>query len=211
MFERDPVGGYFTRYGLPLVYPAIFFLVSWIAWQSRGSIAIARTLTAFALIAIAFTFRDLPRQARHLMHRGWLAAPDEVASSGGVESVYPGLPLVANDGEDFLEADNRLGPSDLARLYDLTDTPTAIRLTNANPLEYMPVLRVPFRVRANFATLGEFTAQHRQFLLIGDIERSTSWLMLWAIEQHAEVRFLGNYIWAGKERPLWLVSLQPAI
>jgi len=210
MSVRDPLGGYFARYGLPLVYPASFFLVSWIAWRSRGSIAVARALTVFALIAIAFSFRDVPRQARRLMHRGWLAAPGCVASSGGVESIYPNLPLVANDGEDFMEADNRLSSSDLTRLYDLTDPPTAVRLTQSNALEDIRKLRIPFRIRANFATLGDFTAQHRQFLVIGDIDRSTSWLMRWAQEQHAEIRFLGNYAWAGKFMPLWLVTLKPA-
>jgi hypothetical protein len=144
------------------------------------------------------------------MHRGWLAAPGGVASSGGVESIYPNLPLVANDGEDFMEADNRLSSSDLTRLYDLTDPPTAVRLTQSNALEDIPKLRIPFRIRANFATLGDFTAQHRQFLVIGDIDRSTSWLMRWAIEQHADIRFLGNYTWAGKQMPLWLVTLKAA-
>ena len=210
MFLKDPRSGYFLRYGVAMLYPAFFLLVTWIAWRCRGSAQVGRILTLLVLVAIAFSYREIPRQARHLMHRGWLRAPDEYTSSGGVEKIYPDLPLVANDGEDFLEADNRLSLPDLARLYYLTDTPTAIRLTQSNAQEGLLPLRIPFHVRANLATLGDFTAEHRNFLVIGEIDRSTSWLMKWALEQHADIRLLGNYDYAGKVMPLWLVALKPA-
>jgi hypothetical protein len=209
LMAKDPQSGFFARYGIPLLYPGLFFVVTWIAWRCRDSVAIARTLTLFALVGIACTYRDAPRQARHLMHRGWLAAPDEAASTGGVEKVHPELPLVANDGLEFLEADNRLSFADLKRFYYLTDTPTALRLSQSNVVEYLPTLRVPFHIRANFATLGDFTAQHNDFLVIGEIDRSTSWLMTWAQEQHADIRYLGDYAYAGRTMPLWRVTLKP--
>ena len=64
-------------------------------------------------------------------------------------------------------------------------------------------------MRGHFATLDEFTAEHRDFLVIGDIDRSTSWLMKWAIEQNADIRYLGDYDYAGATLPLWRVTLKP--
>lgn len=210
MLLKSPAGGYYARYGVELFYPAIFFLVAWMAWRARENTGIAQAFTALVLIAMVFTYRGVPGEARHLMHHGWLAAPDEAATTGGVEKIYPELPLVANDGLEFLEADNRLSSADLERFYYLTDTPTAMRLTQSNAVEYLPQRKEQFHVRANFATLDAFTAEHRDFLVIGEINRSTSWLMKWAMEQHADIRYLGDYKYAGAVMPLWRVTLKPA-
>jgi hypothetical protein len=210
MLLKSPAGGYYERYGVELLYPGLFFLVAWMAWRVCDDVRVARTLTVFVLIAMVFTYREVPGEARHLMHRGWLTAPDEAASTGGVEAIYPELPLVANDGLEFLEADNRLSSADLARFYYLTDTPTAMRIAHSNALEGLPTLQEPFHIRGHFASLGTFTAEHGDFLVIGEISRSSSWLMKWAMEQNAEIRYLGDYKYAGEVMPLWRVTLKPA-
>jgi hypothetical protein len=207
---KSPTGGYYSRYGMAFFYPAMLFLVLWLAWRACGNTRLARVFIAFTLIGIACTYKEIPGQMRHLMHHGWLAAPDAAASTGGVEKIYPELPLVANDGLEFLEADNRLSTADLARFYDVTDTPTALRITRSNAVEGTPSLKIPFHVRANFATLDAFTAEHKDFLVIGEINGSSSWLIKWAMEQNADVRYLGDYKYAGQVMPLWRVTLKTA-
>jgi Dolichyl-phosphate-mannose-protein mannosyltransferase len=210
MLWKSPASGYYARYGVELLYPGLFFLVAWMAWRSYDDTKIAQLLTVLVLVAMIFTYKEVPGEARHLMHHGWLSAPDEAASTGGVAALYPELPLVANDGLEFLEADNRLSSADLARFYYLTDTPTAMRITQSNALEGLPALQSPFHIRGHFAPLGTFTAEHRDFLVIGEINRSTSWLMKWAMEQKAEIQYLGDYKYAGQKMPLWRVTLKPA-
>lgn len=209
MLARSPLGGFYARYSLGAFFPALFLLAVWIAWRCRGNLVIARLLTVIVLVGVAAAYHDVPAQALHLMRHGWLSAPDQAASTGGVDKIHPELPLVAGDGLEFLEADYRLDSADLKRFYYLTDTPTALRLSHSNALEYLPSLKVPFHVRANFASLSDFTAQHRQFLVIGDLGRSTSWLLPWAMEQHADLCYLGNYDYAGSTLPLWMVTLKP--
>jgi hypothetical protein len=210
MLFKHPEGGFYARYGLELFYPALFFLVVWVAWRCSDDTRIARAVTAFVMIAMVFTYKEVPREARHLMHHGWLAAPDEAASTGGVDKVYPELPLVANSGLEFLEADDRLSSADLARFYYLTDATIAMRITQSNIVEGLPGLEEPFHIRAHFATLDAFTAKYRDFLVIGETNRSSSWLMKWAMEQNADIRYLGDYNYAGAVMPLWRVTLKPA-
>ena len=207
LLATHPDAGYYTRYGLVCLFPIILLLTTWVSWRTGETVAAGRTLfLVTALLTLQSNVKH-PGAIIGAVRHGIRNAPLPYSSAGGVESIYPDLPLVAGDLQKFMEADNRLPGSVLKRVYYLADTPTSLRLTHSDGYENLIGLREPFGIRGNVSLLPAFVAAHRDFLVIDDPASSGSWLLPWALEQHADVRYLGVQKFMGDELTLWRVTL----
>ena len=202
-----PEAGYFSRYALVCIYPIVILLAAWVAWRSLEFPAVGKILFATTLLLTLQSNLKHPGAIVSAIRHGLRNAPERFGSSGHIEDVYPDLPLVAGDYQEFMEADERLSSSVLHRFYYLADTPAAIRFGNVDGYESMIGLRDSLGIRGNVVMLPAFVATHKDFLVIGDPARSVSWLLPWAQDQHADIRFLGNRQFMGDDLPLWRVTL----
>lgn len=206
---HSPEGSFFPRYTLPMVYPAIFLIVMFFSWRSRESKTIGKTLTFLTLAAVLFSFIDVFPESRHLLHRGLLAAPDEVASDGGVTAIAPDLPLVDNNALRFMEADSRLSSADLSRFMYVTDKDEALRAVHSNAGESVSAMAKAYHLRSRVVPYADFIAAYRQFLVIGEVDHVGDWFLKTVISHGADAKLLGKFHFAGRDQSLWLVTLKP--
>ena len=203
---RSPQGSYFPRYTLAVVYPAMFFVAMFFAWRSKETKRWAWAWRLFALVAALLSFNEIPHQAMHLLHRGLLAAPDEVASAGGVTDIDPDLPLVDNDPLRFMEVDNRLSPADLKRFVYVTDENEALQIVHSNAGESVATMAAVFHLKSRVVPYKEFISAHPKFLVIGEIDHVGDWFLKTVIDHGANAQYLGKYHFAGRDQSLWLVT-----
>ncbi len=205
---HSPLGGFFPRYVIAVTYPAVFFGVLFVAWRSNSSLLIGRVFCILALAGALFTYRDVPGQAMHLLARGLLSAPDEVRSTGGVNKIDAELPLVVNDPHAFIQADSRLAPSDTSRMIYVTDQNQAMKYAHANAAEQIDKAAEAFHLRSKVVPYGDFIQHNSRFLVIGEIDHVSDWFLKSMLDQGANLQFLGQYDFAGKHLPLWLVTVK---
>jgi hypothetical protein len=205
---RSPQGSFFPRYTLAVGYPAMFFVAMFFAWRSKETEKVGISLTLFALVATFLSFNEIPHQAVHLAHRGLLAAPDEVASAGGVTDIAPDLPLVDNNALRFMEADNRLSPAELKRFVYVTDEAEALRVVHSNAGESVATMAAVFHLNSRVVPYKDFIAAHRTFLVVGEVDHVGDWFLKTVIDRGADAQFLGKYHFAGRDQSLWLVTLK---
>ncbi len=210
MHLRSPQGSFFFRYTLAVVYPATFFIAMFFAWRAKETEKAGMALASFALVATLFSFNQIPHQAVHLVHRGLLAPPNEVASAGGVNAIAPDLPLVDNSAQRFIEADNRLSAADLKRFVYVTDETEAMRVTHSNAGEGVAAMAPALHLHSRVVPYADFIAAHKQFLVLGEVNHLDDWFLKAVIDQGARVRLLGKYDFAGRDQSLWMVSLSAA-
>ncbi len=75
----------------------------------------------------------------------------------------------------------------------MSDEQVALRVTHVNVLETLQYLKEPFHIRASFASLGGFTAEHKEFLVIGEINFLLGFLVFTlGSPKHADICFLGR-------------------
>lgn len=201
-----PESGFFDRYGIVFVIPAIVLLTTLIAWRSQNAPRGGRILFFALVVVLLVQERNTPRRLKQALQSG-ISHPSFNFTSSGVENIDPDLPLVANDFSQFMEADDRLSDAVLRRYFYLADSSVARRLTRTDGVEYLVDLQKPFHMRGKVSLLQPFIAEHKRFLVLGDATNSTSWVIRWAKEQNAKVESLGSYQFAGKMLPLWRVTL----
>ncbi len=203
---RSPLGGFFPRYALAAAYPAIFLLIAFFAWRSRDDRRLGRLLAGVALLGALFTYREVPGQARHLLHRGLLVAPDQTATDGGIGKVAPELPLVVNDPHAFLQADDRLQSRDKQRMVYVADPDEAMRVVHANAAESISTDAAAFHIGSPVIPYADFMKTHRTFLVVGEMDHVSDWFLQSVLNHGGSASFLGRYDFAGKHLPLWLVT-----
>ena len=203
---RSPLGGFFPRYALAAAYPAVFLLIAFLAWRSREDRRLGRLLACAALLGALFVYREVPGQARHLLDRGLLVAPDQTATDGGIGKIAPELPLVVNDPHAFLQADDRLKPQDKKRMVYVADPDEAMRVVHANAAESISTDAAAFHIESPVIPYAEFMRNHQAFLVVGEMDHASDWFLQSVLNHGGSASFLGRYDFAGKRLPLWLVT-----
>ena len=208
LFEtRNPTGGFYLRYSIAVVLPAYVLLAGFAAWRSDESTTVATLLVAAVFAGIAANFADAPRDLRSVAHHGLLQEPEGLNSPGGVNTVYPELPLVINDAFTFFEADNRLPSQDLKRMVYVCDPAESMRLLHFNAKESIAGMAAAFHLRSRVVAYRPFIAAHPEFLVLSQPAHH-DWFLDAMAERRANIRQLGTFRYAGKNQDLWLVSLQ---
>jgi hypothetical protein len=206
MLWKAPGGGYFPRYAVLMHYPLVILLTGVIAWRSRERRSFAVVLVLFVLLFTVYFNRSVIHEARVVLRHGLLARTDQASTSSDISRIDPTLPLVANSGLDFMEADYYLSSADLTRYYYVTDPAEALRVTRSNALEGIAGLKEDFHLRGNIVPRNIFLSEHKEFLVIGDIDGTASWFLQSLLQRGYTVRYLGNYDFVGKKETLWKVS-----
>ena len=202
---RAPGSGFFPRYAIAAVPPAFLLLTGLIAWRAGDDRRVAWLLLAAVLVGCAVSLADVPRAVVTVARNGLFGAPPGLRATGGVERVCPNLPLVLNDGLEFLEADFRLGPSLEPRMVYLTDPATSSRLEHEDATEAVYGMARAFATPHHVVPPQPFLAEHPDFLLLVK-PRRTGWFADALVEEHARMEPLRKVRFAGSNDELWIVS-----
>ena len=202
---KAPGSGFFPRYSIVAVAPAFILLTVGFAWRAVNSRGLAWVFLLGVLLTCAASFSDLPTGLGTLDPAHPFAAPRGVASTGGVDRICPGLPLVVDNPLQFLESDNRLPPETMGRMVYLYDSAEALRLEHHNSSEAVGAITTVFE-RPRHAVPGlPFLATHPHLLLLMR-PRKPGWVSDELKEKHASLEDLGRYRFTGENLTLALVS-----
>lgn len=170
-------GAFWERYCICTVlaiYVICAFLLGWIS--RRGSAAGLAVFTAVLFAGLGQTaYQHQPLAPLHT-----------------IEAISPGLPLVDASGLAFLEMDHYESPALLRRLFYLTDRDSAVRYAHATLFEGFAGIHKYFPLRARVQPYGEFTQQHKHFLVFGTPQNVEDWLFAKLKDDGATVRSLTN-------------------
>lgn len=196
-------GAYFDRYGSPLAFGyalAFAFLLASHTARNR-----ATPITASAVLLLFVLGFNL---GPGLKQSVW-ARRGEPSTEQSMEQIEPKLPLVAASGLTFLEMDHYANQQTVDRLYYLTDRELALHYANATIFEGMPGLKAYFPIRAKIVPYHEFVAAHPDFLVLGTPDYPEDWLLRALLDEHADVRYLGDFPGPYKDSQLYRVTAEP--
>jgi hypothetical protein len=202
---RAPGSGFFPRYAIPAVCPAFLLLTGLLAWRGGQTRWVSAVFLGAVLIGCAVTLAEVPHALATVAHHGLFGEPPGLQATGGVEAVCPDLPLVMNDALEFLEADFRLRAQQEPRMVYLADPVTSLRLEHENATEAVAGMSRAFGTPHHVLTPAPFLAAHPEFLLLLK-PHHTGWVADAMTEEHARMRLLGKYRFAGSNDELWLVT-----
>jgi hypothetical protein len=202
---RAPGSGFFPRYAIAAVPPALLLISGIIAWRAGESRPAALILLIAVLIGCALSLSEVPGAAATVARHGVTGAPPDLDKTGDVEGLCPQLPLVMNDALEFLEADFRLGPAHESRMVYLTDPAESLRLEHENATQAVNGMSRAFETSHHVLPAASFLAAHPDFVLLMR-PRHTGWLGDKLQEEHARIELLGHYKFAGNNSDLYLVT-----
>ncbi len=202
-----PYSAFYPRYSLAVIVPGYLLLVGFLAWRSGENGLLSRVLAACAVLGVAYTFADMPRDLQAIAHGGFLGTPAAAQSDGGVHEVRPDLPLAVNSALHFMVADYELPPDDTTRMVYVTDKKEALRVTHQNATESIADMAKAFELRSRVEPYETFLARNHQFLLLESPARN-DWFIDDLKEHHAGFQLLENVTFAGNPERLWLVTVQ---
>jgi Dolichyl-phosphate-mannose-protein mannosyltransferase len=191
-------GMFYNRYNVPSQAAILAALAIFIAYRVRLNHLAAYAAAAVLILAI------LKGQVWHPL----LYPPPQ--RTGVLASVRPNLPVVAGEGQVFMEMNQRESQEFLARLYFLKDPQASLQYAHTNyfqDFEAPDVMqKAGFPFTANVASYSGFVNQHRQFLLLGN---PTGWVFLKLRAGGASIAFVGDYSGALPyfDRTLYLVTM----
>jgi hypothetical protein len=159
-------GGYFERYGLTaiigfsLVLPCACFVL--LGPDFRRAYAFPALLLFWFTLVFAV----------HSPSRPALLPPELAEWKRSLD-----IPLVAADGQAFLQLDHYLDDAATSHLYFLTDRPTALRTIKTDCYDTaMPMLKRIFPIRSRISGYSEFIASHPHFLIYGTAGPAHEWI-----------------------------------
>jgi len=196
---------YYDRYASPAALMMSILILLFIAYESK-----VNRLSGLVATFIIFAFLISSPLLRGLDHEPFQAAnqiPRMSISRTPFGQIHPELPLVINNALVFLELDHYELPDVLARLYYLADVNFALKYTNSNITEGLPVLKAYFPIRANVAPYSEFISTHRHFLVWGRMDDELGWLLRKLRADGVDVKELGDFESADYGGELYEVTL----
>jgi 4-amino-4-deoxy-L-arabinose transferase-like glycosyltransferase len=194
IFNKIP---FWDRYGICAILPATLFVTALVAKVVRRNSAVALVLAVLILVLFCWT------------RPGTAGLTDQFDNpSTAYRTIRPELPFVAASGLTFLEMDHRESPEFIHRLYYLTDREAATQF-HATIFEGLPKERPWFPIRANMTPFREFTAQHRQFLVLATPGYPEDWLLPKLIADGAQIRLIQETKTGYRDRNLYEVTLNP--
>ena len=194
-------GAYFDRYAFPVSFGYALLSAYFVSRQTNRSGAAAIVASAVLLLFVcAFNLGPGLRQSV------W-GRRAEAGAEQRIDQMRPDLPLVAASGLTFLEMDHYGDAETVARLYYLNDRQLALRYAGATIFEGMPALKQYFPIRAQVVPYGQFTAEHKSFLVLGTPEYPEDWLLRALVDNKAKVRYLGDFPGPYKDTQLYLIAI----
>lgn len=196
---------YYDRYASPAALLISILILLFVAYESR-----VNRLSGLAAAVIVFALLMSSPLLRGLDQEPFGAASQVPRISIGrtpFGQIHPELPLVINNALVFLELDHYERPDVLARLYYLADQNFALKFTNSNVTEGLPVLKRYFPIRANVVPYSAFISTHQHFLVWGRMDDELGWLLRKEREDGVAIRELGDFESADYGGQLYEVTL----
>ena len=123
------------------------------------------------------------------LQAGIAAAP----RASHLDSVAPGLPLVANTGLTFVEADQQESAQVAQRLYLLTDDEAASTIAHDTVVAHSEGLKEAFPlIRGKVEPYCAFISSHPRFVVIGAYNHPQGWLLRKLDRDGAQLRVIGT-------------------
>lgn len=165
---------FFDRYGLLACLGLAMLFTGIFRWCAGGRPAAA----LIAAVLVFFVSGRLTYAARSALSGHVLRHTEPLAVPSHLETLPdPTLPIVDASGLTFVEMNYRESPETLSHTWYLTGGDVAIQYAHATIFESMAVERQMFHFRANVDTYQRFTANHRHFYVLGQIDYPEDWLL----------------------------------
>ncbi|MGA7448460.1 MAG: glycosyltransferase family 39 protein [Terriglobales bacterium] len=127
-----------------------------------------------------------------------------------LDSVAPGLPLVANTGLTFVEADHQESAQVAQRLYLLTDEKAASTIARDTVFNHYERLKDAFpAIRGKVEPYCAFISSHPRFVVVGAYNHPQGWLLRKLDRDGAELRVIGTCSGYTEECQIYEVSVRP--
>jgi uncharacterized membrane protein len=191
-------GAFFDRYGTPAAFGLALILVFFIAAYTNMSRLAA--ITAACVLLLYVPLENVLSTGAQVLRR-------HSTSGARIDTVQPGLPLVAASGLTFLEMDKYASRATVARLHYLTDTQLAIQYAHATIFEGFPLLKHYFPIRASVDPFHEFIRQHEKFLVLGTPGYPEDWLLRKLLADGDVLQYLGDFPGPYKDTSLYEVTI----
>lgn len=191
-------GTFYNRYCLPSQVAILAALVILLPHRMRLSRWAAYAGSILLLLFI------LDKQIFHVLR---FPVPSNAAFLGSID---PDLPLVAGEGQVFMEMNHYENAALLSRLFYLKDKQASMQLAHTNFFESFEapddMKAAGFPLPAKIEAYSSFLSQHRRFLLLG---APREWVFIKLQQDGASMAFIGDY--AGKmpyaDTLLYLVTM----
>jgi hypothetical protein len=127
-----------------------------------------------------------------------------------LDSVAPELPLVANTGLTFLEADHQESAQVAQRLYLLTDAEAASTIAHDTLFDHYERLKDAFPViRGKIEPYCAFISSHPRFVVVGAYNHPQGWLLRKLDTDGAALHVIGTCSGYTEECQIYEVSVRP--
>jgi hypothetical protein len=110
-----------------------------------------------------------------------------------LNTVEPGLPLVAGNGPTFLELDKYEDAALTQRLYLLTNHEAASSIAHSTVFDNYGQAQAVFPIRGQVETYCAFVREHTQFLVLGGYNHPDTWLLRKLEMDGARLSIVGTY------------------
>jgi hypothetical protein len=214
---------FFERYGIVLLIPCVVLPVVFLGHRTYGNRLAASAAAVLLVLLFIFNtsgkawlvdqLSDIfpPKVAAKLlfvvalppMGAPPLKIPPIPPSLGGdlaraplvthLDTVEPGLPLVAGNGPTFLELDKYEDAALTKRLYLLTDHKAAASIANSTVFDTYGQAQSVFPIRGKVEPYCAFLLVHSQFLVLGRYNHPDTWLLRKLEMDGAHLNIVGTY------------------
>jgi hypothetical protein len=110
-----------------------------------------------------------------------------------LNTVEPGLPLVAGNGPTFLELDKYEDAALTQRLYLLTNHEAASSIAHSTVFDNYGQAQAVFPIRGQVESYCAFVREHTQFLVLGGYNHPDTWLLRKLEMDGAGLSIVGTY------------------
>ncbi len=125
-----------------------------------------------------------------------------------LDSVAPGLPLVANTGLTFLEVDRQESAQVTQRLYLLTDEEAASTIAHDTVFAHYEQVKEAFSLRGKVEPYRTFICAHPRFVVVGAYNNPQGWLLRKLERDGAELRVAGTCSGYSEECQIYEISVR---
>jgi hypothetical protein len=214
---------FFERYGIVMLIPCVVFPVLFLAYRTCGDRLAASAGAVLLVVLFVFNtsgkawlveeLSDIfpPKVVAKLLFI--VASPPMGAQPLKVpqippylgkdlaraplvthlDTVEPGLPLVAGNGPTFLELDKYENAALTGRLYLLTDHEAASNIAHSTVFDTYGQARTVFPIRGQVEPYCAFVHQHSEFLVLGGYNHPDTWLLRKLERDGAHLSIIGTY------------------
>jgi len=214
---------FFERYGVVALIPCVVFPAIFLGYRTHcdrlAAVGVAISLAVLLILNTsgkAWLLEQLsniapPKVAARLLYLIALPpiappllkppyVPDYLESAlqaapnvSHLDTVDPGLPLVAGNGSTFLELDKYQDAALTQRLYLLTNHEAASTIVHDTVFDHYERVTAAFPIRGQVQPYCAFLREHFQFLVLGGYNHPDTWLLRKLEMDGARLSIVGTY------------------